>query len=109
MLKAGGPTRNKLPPATHCIRALHVCRWLLQAADCTGSDHVPLTQEYLADMLGMRRTTVTLLAQELQKRQAIRYTRGRITLLDRNMLEAGACDCYEAIKRENHPLRIEVD
>jgi CRP-like cAMP-binding protein len=41
-----------------------LCRWLLQAADCTGSDHVPLTQEYLADMLGMRRTSVTLLAQE---------------------------------------------
>ena len=86
-----------------------LCRWLLQAADCTGSDHVPLTQEYLADMLGVRRTTVTLLAQTLQGRGAMRYTRGRITLLDRNMLEAGACDCYEAIKRENHSFRIGID
>jgi CRP-like cAMP-binding protein len=81
-----------------------LCRWLLQAADCTGSDHVPLTQEYLADMLGVRRTTVTLLAQELQERGAMRYNRGRITLLDRKMLVACACECYEAIKREN--LRI---
>ena len=86
-----------------------LCRWLLQSADCTGSDHIPLTQEYLADMLGVRRTTVTLLAQELQKRRAMRYSRGRITLLDRKMLEAGACDCYEAIKRENHSLTIGVD
>lgn len=82
-----------------------LCRWLLQSADCTGRDHILLTQEYLADMLGVRRTTVTLLAQELQRRGAIKYTRGRITLLDRKMLEAHACDCYEAIKRENLSLR----
>lgn len=83
-----------------------LCRWLLQAADCTGSDHVALTQEYLADMLGVRRTTVTLLAQELQERRAMRYSRGRITLLDRKMLGDCACECYEAIKREN--LRIGI-
>jgi CRP-like cAMP-binding protein len=85
-----------------------LCRWLLQAADCTGSDHVPLTQEYLADMLGVRRTTVTLLAQELQERRAMRYSRGRITLLDRKMLEACACECYEAIKRENLRIGIKI-
>jgi CRP-like cAMP-binding protein len=85
-----------------------LCRWLLQAADCTGSDHVPLTQEFLADMLGMRRTTVTLLAQELQQRGVIKYSRGKITLLDRKKLEACACDCYEALKRENLSLRIGV-
>jgi CRP-like cAMP-binding protein len=85
-----------------------LCRWLLQAADCTGSDHVPLTQEFLADMLGMRRTTVTLLAQELQQRGVVSYSRGKITLLDRKKLEACACDCYEALKRENLSLRIGV-
>ena len=83
-----------------------LCRWLLQSADCTGSDHIPLTQGYLADMLGVRRTTVTLFAQELQRRGAIKYTRGWITLLDRKMLEAHSCDCYEAIKRENLSLRL---
>ena len=88
--------------------AARLCRWLLQAAECTGSDHVPLTQEYLADMLGVRRTTVTLLAQELQKRGAKRYSRGRITLLDRKILEAGACECYEVMRRENLSLRIGI-
>src|SRR5262249_15856432 len=75
-----------------------LCRWLLQCAYWTGSDQVPLTQEFLAEMLGMRRTTVTLLAQELQKRGILRYSRGRITILDRAALEASACDCYEVIK-----------
>lgn len=93
------------------LNAIHpgsarLCRWLLQSADCTGSHHVPLTQEYLADMLGVRRTTVTLLAQELQKRGAIRYSRGRITLLDRKMLEFRACEFYEAMKRENLFFRV---
>jgi hypothetical protein len=49
-------------------------------------------------MLGVRRTTVTLLAQELQKRGMMRYGRGRITIIDRRALEASACECYQAIK-----------
>ncbi len=93
--------------------ALHLgsqrlCRWLLQAADCTGCDHIPLTQELLADMLGMRRTTVTLFAQELQRRGVIRYTRGKITLLDRKRLEGYACECYETLKREILSPRIGI-
>jgi CRP-like cAMP-binding protein len=76
-----------------------LCRWLLQYADRTGSERVLLTQESLAEMLGMRRTTVTLLAQELQKRGVLRYSRGRITILDRAALEAGACECYEVIRK----------
>ena len=76
-----------------------LCRWLLQCADRTGSDRVLLTQEFLAEMLGVRRTTVTLLAQELQKRGILRYSRGRITILDRAALEGGACDCYEVIRK----------
>jgi len=76
-----------------------LCRWLLQCADRTGSDQVPLTQEFLAEMLGVRRTTVTLLAQEVQRRGILRYSRGRITILDRAALEGCACDCYEVIKK----------
>lgn len=72
-------------------------RWLLQCADRIGSDQLTLTQEFLADMLGVRRTTVTLLAQELQKKGILRYSRGRITILDRGRLEECACECYGAI------------
>jgi hypothetical protein len=64
-----------------------LCRWLLQCADRTGRDELPLTQEYLAQMLGVRRTTVTLLAQALQVRGVISYRRGHIVLLDRKGLE----------------------
>src|SRR5262249_4206623 len=78
-----------------------LCRWLLQCADPTGSDQLLLTQEFLAEMLGVRRTTVTLLAQELQKRGILRYSRGRITILDRAALEACACECYAALKYDN--------
>jgi CRP-like cAMP-binding protein len=75
-----------------------LCRWLLQCADRIGSDQLLLTQDFLAGMLGLRRTTVTLLAQELQKRGIVRYGRGRITIIDRRALEACACECYHAIK-----------
>jgi CRP-like cAMP-binding protein len=83
-----------------------LCRWLLQCADRTGSEQLLLTQEFLAEMLGVRRTTVTLLAQELQKRGIVRYSRGRIAILDRSSLEALACECYAAIKHENLSQRI---
>lgn len=78
-------------------------RWLLQCADKIGSDQLLLTQEFLADMLGVRRTTVTLLAQELQKGGILRYSRGRITILDRARLEHAACECYGAVRHDNSP------
>ena len=98
---------------TAACNAIHdgsqrLCRWLLQSADCTGSDHLPLTQQYLADMLGLRRTTITLLAQELQERGAIRYSRGKIMILNRKALEARACECYEASKDEKLSLKTGV-
>jgi CRP-like cAMP-binding protein len=58
-----------------------LCRWLLQTSDRTGSDVLPLTQELIAQMLGVRRTTVTLMAQSLQRQGAIQYMRGRIRIL----------------------------
>ena len=85
-----------------------LCRWLLQCADRTGSEQLLLTQEFLAEMLGVRRTTVTLLAQELQKRGILRYSRGRITILDRATLESCACECYGAVKQDTLSQRIGV-
>jgi CRP-like cAMP-binding protein len=85
-----------------------LCRRLLQCVDRTGSEQLLLTQEFLAEMLGVRRTTVTLLAQELQKRGIVRYSRGRITILDRPALEASACECYEAVKHQNLAQRIGI-
>lgn len=71
-----------------------LARHLLQSADRIGTDELPLTQEILAQMLGVRRTTVTLLAQTLKEKELIRYSRGHIVLVDRKGLENSACECY---------------
>lgn len=78
--------------------ASRLSRWLLQCADRVGADSLQLTQEYLAQMLGVRRTTVTLLAHAMQKNGTIRYSRGRITIANRAGVEASACECYSAIR-----------
>lgn len=88
--------------------ASRLCRWLLQCSDRTGSDQLALTQEFLAEMLGVRRTTVTLLAQALQNKGILRYSRGRIVIVDRARLEAGACECYEASKHHRISHRTGV-
>ncbi len=75
-----------------------LCRWLLQCADRIEGD-LPLTQESLAQMLGVRRTTVTFLAQSMQTKGHIRYSRGHIAIRDRAALEAGACECYYALRK----------
>jgi CRP-like cAMP-binding protein len=78
--------------------ATRMARCLLQCADRTGTKQLMLTQELLAEMLGVTRTTVTLLAEHLQDRGIIKYSRGKITIIDRPSLELCACDCYRAIK-----------
>jgi CRP-like cAMP-binding protein len=85
-----------------------LCRWLLQSADRIGSDQLPLTQELLAQMLGVRRTTITLLAQVLQNKGMIRYTRGHIVILNRSQLEACACECYHVMRHGELPRRLGV-
>ena len=72
-----------------------LCRWLLMSADRIGSRVLPLTQEHLSVMLGVQRTTVTALASELQAARMIRYSRGQITIIDREALQAESCECYE--------------
>lgn len=80
-------------------RAEHrLCRWLLLTQDRLASDILPLTQEHLAIMLGVQRTTITAVASGLQERGLIAYSRGKIRVLDRSALEACACECYEAIR-----------
>lgn len=75
-----------------------LCRWLLLTDDRLSSEILPLTQEHLAIMLGVQRTTVTATASSLQERGVITYSRGRIRILDRPALERCACECYEAIR-----------
>jgi len=77
-----------------------LARWLLMTADRVGSDALPLTQEFLAQMLGSTRSTVTISAGMLQKAGLIAYTRGNVNILDRNSLEAAACDCYGSLQRQ---------
>lgn len=79
------------------------CRWLLQTADRVESDIIPSTQEAIAQMLGIRRTTVTLIAQRLQASGAISYRRGRITIRNRKGLQTTACGCYAALCRVDAP------
>ena len=77
----------------HDVEA-RLCRWLLHTHDRLDGDVVPLTQEFLAEMLGVRRTTVTIVARVLQSAGMIRYRRGHIHILNRAALEEGACECY---------------
>ena len=79
--------------AVHSIEQ-RFCRWLLQSADRAGSSAVNLTQEFLAEMLGVRRTSVTEVASKIQRFGAINYSRGVINILDRAALEKMSCECY---------------
>jgi CRP-like cAMP-binding protein len=83
--------------ALHTVEA-RLCRWLLQSQDITESDMIPLTQEFLSHMLGVRRTSVTLCAHALQAAGLIRYSRGEIRILDRKGLKESSCECYEVVR-----------
>jgi CRP-like cAMP-binding protein len=83
--------------ANHDVEA-RLCRWLLRARDLSGSDHLPFTQEFLAEMLGVRRTSVTTVAHTLQEAGMIKYARGRIRILNIEGLKDSACECYETVK-----------
>jgi len=71
-----------------------LARWLLMSRDRADQDTMTMTQEFMADMLGTRRTTVTLVASSLQDRGLISYRRGKVTIVSRENLEKAACDCY---------------
>jgi CRP-like cAMP-binding protein len=79
-------------------------RWLLQARDLLRSDTLPLTQEFLSQMLGVQRSSVTLVARSLQDAGLINYRRGRIHVIDVEGLQDSCCECYATINRHFHRL-----
>jgi CRP-like cAMP-binding protein len=81
-----------------------LCRWLLLSLDRLQGDELVMTQELIANMLGVRREGVTEAATRLQKLGLIRYARGRITVLDRPGLELRTCECYAVVKKEYNRL-----
>lgn len=81
-----------------------LARWLLTVRDLTRSDELPLTQEFLGNMLGCRRSGVSITASAFQRAGIIRYSRGKITILDRQVLEGIACECYK-IFQDRYDLR----
>ena len=87
----------------HSIRQ-QLCRWLLLSLDRLCSNHMAMTQERIAYMLGVRREGVTEAAGKLQKLGVIEYSRGRITVLDRSKLEQLSCECYEVVRLETERL-----
>jgi CRP-like cAMP-binding protein len=102
ILRHGQATIVQSAQAVAC-NALHdvkqrLSRWLLMTHDRVSDDELPLTQQHLAVMLAVQRTTVTAAASDLQREGAIAYRRGRITVLDRDLLQRRSCECYETIE-----------
>jgi CRP-like cAMP-binding protein len=83
--------------ASHSVEA-RMCRWLLHMRDLAGSDDLMLTQEFLAQMLSVRRPSVSVVASPLQKAGLIKYSRGNIQVLDVKRLQKRACECYSTVK-----------
>ncbi|MFT7266430.1 MAG: CRP-like cAMP-binding protein [Halioglobus sp.] len=92
----------------HHLLDEQLCRWLLLSLDRLPSNELVMTQELIADMLGVRREGVTEAAGELQRAGLIDYSRGRISVLDRPGLEARACECYQVVKTEFDRLLPEI-
>jgi CRP-like cAMP-binding protein len=82
----------------------HLCRWLLLSLDRLPGDQLNMTQELIANMLGVRREGVTEAAGKLQRQGVIEYSRGHITVLDRKQFEQLSCECYDVLKKETDRL-----
>jgi len=114
-LQRSAPLQRELYRYTHSLMAqitqtaacnrfhrvpARLARWLLMTRDRVASDEFRFTQQFIALMLGVRRTGVTVAAGELQRRKLIRYSRGKITITDPRRLEAAACECYGIVREE---------
>lgn len=84
----------------HHSLSKQLCRWLLIEVDCVASDELIVTQQLIADMLGVRREGITEAAGKLHNEGLIHHRRGRIKVIDRAGLEASACECYRLVRRE---------
>src|SRR3954468_20530232 len=80
-----------------------MCRWLLRMRDLAGEE-LPLTQEFLGQMMGVRRTSVSLVANTLQKAGLISYRRGRVRIVNVEGIREAACECYEAVQSHYEAL-----
>jgi CRP-like cAMP-binding protein len=89
--------------AKHDVEA-RLCRWLLRARDLAGSDLLQLTQEFIAQMLGVRRTSVTLTAKNLHQAGLINYRRGRIQIVDLEGVQDSTCECYATVNAQHSRL-----
>jgi CRP-like cAMP-binding protein len=89
--------------AAHDVEA-RLCRWLLRARDLSGDDVLLFTQEFLAEMLGVRRNSVTTVAHTLQRAGMIKYARGKIQVLDVEGLRETTCECYETVNSHYQAL-----
>jgi CRP-like cAMP-binding protein len=112
VLECAQQQSNSVSQVAGCNR-LHeaearLARWLLTAQDRIGSSRLDFTQEYLAEMIGTQRTTVTVIAGNLQKKGLIRYSRGHVTIIDRENLIGAACECYR-ITRGNYNELPQLD
>jgi CRP-like cAMP-binding protein len=81
-----------------------LCRWFLMVHDRAGRDEIGLTQHFVAQMLGVRRPSVTVAIGMLKKAGLVSYSRGRLRILDRKGLEEGACECYETVRQQTERL-----
>src|SRR5215218_7133829 len=89
--------------ATHHIDA-RLCRWMLRARDLAGSDTLAFTQEFLAEMLGVQRSSVSVVAHTLQNAGFIKYSRGRIQILNVQGLQEASCECYNTVRQNYERL-----
>ncbi|MET3996687.1 MULTISPECIES: helix-turn-helix domain-containing protein [unclassified Bradyrhizobium] len=94
--------------APHQVES-RAARWLMQCRRRLGSNDIPLTQEFFAQMLGVQRTTINLVERSLQNAGLIQVGRGRLSILDVNGLHAVACDCYDRIERRYEELLGPLD
>lgn len=86
-----------------------LARWLLMSHDRIGDEVMPLTQEFLGQMLGTPRSSVSIAASILQKAGMITYTRGNVTILDRKKLATAACECYQIMQDQQNNWQSEVE